>query len=326
MSYSHFTLNERKYLQELLASGYSIRKTAAALGRSPSSVSREIKRNRSAHPKHPSDNKFNYHHWRADFLAVHRRKTQRLTALVQGGFKFEYVCEKLKLFWSPETIAARFRMEHPDDVIGVSTIYRYLSAKRFPELHPKTHLRRRGKHSRPRNSNYNTIHPDRIIPQWTDEIKNREKVGHWEGDTVYGAVGKGCLVTLVDRKSRFLCARVLNSRSAELTRVAVEQALIHNPVLSISFDNGSEFSEFHTLEKNLSTLIYFAEPHKPWQRGTNENTNDLLRFFYPKGFDFTTLSDDDLQSVVSLINNRPRKCLGWRSPIEFLSSLGVALT
>ena len=186
-------------------------------------------------------------------------------------------------------------------------------------------MRRRGKSIRPRNSNYNSIQPDRIIPQWPDEIKNREIVGHWEGDTVYGAIGKGYLVTLVDRKSRFLCSRIVHSRSAQQTRLAVEQALTNNPVCSISFDNGSEFSQFHELEQNLDTLVYFAEPHKPWQRGTNENTNDLLRFFFPKGFDFSSLTDERLQEVVSLLNNRPRKCLGGLSPVEYLASLGVAL-
>lgn len=86
--------------------------------------------------------------------------------------------------------------------------------------------------------------------------------------------------------------------------------------MSISLDNGSEFSEFHELEKSLDTLVYFAEPHKPWQRGTNENTNDILRFFFPKGYDFRNLSDKELQEVVDLINNRPRKCLGWKTPKE----------
>ena len=98
------------------------------------------------------------------------------------------------------------------------------------------------------------------------------------------------------------------------------------PCLSISLDNGSEFSEFQLLEKDLQTTVYFAEPHKPWQRGTNENTNDILRFFYPKGYDFRTLSQKELQKVVDLINSRPRKCLGWKSPAEIFFDSSVALT
>lgn len=98
------------------------------------------------------------------------------------------------------------------------------------------------------------------------------------------------------------------------------------PVRSISLDNGSEFAEFRQLEKQLKTKVYFAEPHKPWQRGTNENTNDMLRFFFPKGFDFRTVSQDDVDFVVALLNNRPRKCLGWKSPAEVFFDFSVALT
>lgn len=127
----------------------------------------------------------------------------------------------------------------------------------------------------------------------------------------------------MDRKTRFLCAGLLNSRSSEETCKAVETLLKDKPVKSISFDNGSEFSEFRKLEKILGTEIYFAEPHKPWQRGTNENTNDILRFFFPKGYNFQSLSDNVLQSIVLSINLRPKKCLGWRSPFE--AFFGVAL-
>ena len=159
-----------------------------------------------------------------------------------------------------------------------------------------------------------TIHPDRVIPDWPEDIKNRLRIGDWEGDTVYGGIGKGLLVTLVDRKTRFLCAAVIRIRNAAETRQAIVYLLNELPCLSISLDNGSEFSEFQLLEKDLQTTVYFAEPHKPWQRGTNENTNDILRFFYPKGYDFRTLSQKELQKVVDLINSRPRKCLGWKSP------------
>ena len=98
------------------------------------------------------------------------------------------------------------------------------------------------------------------------------------------------------------------------------------PVKSISLDNGSEFSEFQAVEKELNTTVYFAEPHKPWQRGTNENTNDILRFFFPKGFDFHSVTQEDVDFVVDLINNRPRKCLGWRTPKEVFFENCVALT
>ena len=142
---------------------------------------------------------------------------------------------------------------------------------------------------------------------------------------MYGGVGKGFLVTQVDRKSRFLRAGLLAKRDASLTKAVICQLLKDVPVKSISLDNGSEFSEFKALEAELHTLVYFAEPHKPWQRGTNENTNGLLCFFFPKGCDFHAVSQEFVDSVVDLINSRPRKCLGWRSPAEVFHNFGVAL-
>lgn len=326
-SYTHFTLEERKYLQQLLSEGYSMRKIAAALGRHPSSVSREIRRNRTKkYLRHKPDNPYWYHHWRAQALAKHRKRhcphPQR--TLLPGTFLYDYVREKLSLFWSPEQISHRLHQEYPHLKVGVSTIYRHLKGGAFLGLSPKKHLRRKGKRYQTRKANYNTIQPDRIIPEWPEEITQRLTLGHWEGDTVYGSIGKGLLVTLVDRKSRFLRAAVIQNRESTQTRLAIERLLQSYPVRSISLDNGSEFSEFHLLEENLHTLVYFAQPHKPWQRGTNENTNGILRFFFPKGYHFHSLSQDDLQSIVDLINNRPRKCLGWKSPAEVFYQ-GVAL-
>lgn len=325
LSYTHFTLNERKYLQELLSEGNSFQKIADILGRNVSSVSREVNRNRSKYPpKHKSNNAFNYHYWRAQTLAVMRRRDHRQTALVPGTFKYDYVVAALSRYWSPEQISGRMRKDYPEQIVGVSTIYRYLKRNKLLGVSVETHLRRRGKRKVTRNSCYNTIQPERIIPQWSEDICKRSRSGDWEGDTVYGGVGKGLLVTMVDRKSRYLCSKRILKRTASDTEKAIVQALKGKPVESISLDNGSEFSEFHKLEADLHTLVYFAEPHKPWQRGTNENTNDLLRFFFPKGYDFRFLTDEVLQEVVALINTRPRKCLGWFSPAEIFENF-VAL-
>ncbi len=133
---------------------------------------------------------------------------------------------------------------------------------------------------------------------------------------MYGAPGKGLAATYVDRKSRKLKAGLLSSRNAEETSNVTKRLLSDVPVHSISLDNGAEFAKFREIEQALHTEVYFAEPHKPWQRGTNENTNDILRFFFPKGCDFHSVTDEQLQKVVDLINNRPRKCLGWRTPNE----------
>lgn len=327
MSYTHFTLNERKYLQELLSEGYSFRKIADILGRNVSSVSREVNRNKSKYPpKKKSNNKFRYHAWRAQTLSIIRRRENQKYCLAPGSAEWNYIVEKLSLYWSPEEISERWKMEHPETLgFSTSTIYRYIKKGRFEGISRKTHLRRRGKVILPRNSNYNSIQPERIIPEWTDAIRNRERIGDWEGDTVYGGIGKGLLVTLVDRKSRFLCASLLQKREAELTRKVIVNTIKALPVKSISLDNGSEFADFKKLEEELQTEVYFAEPHKPWQRGTNENTNDMLRFFFPKGFDFRTITQDDVDFVVNLLNNRPRKCLGWKTPAEIFFDKSVAL-
>lgn len=318
MSYTHFTLKEREYLQQLLSEGLSFRKIAEILERSPSTISREVKRNSAKYKPHgKTDNPYWYNHWHADNLSICRRRKQNRAALKADTRQWDYIIAGLKSFWSPEQICGRWHKEFPSEKpLCTSTIYRYIKQKKFPGISPKKHLRRHGKRLCSKNSNYNSIQPDRTILEWTDAIRGRTRVGDWEGDTVYGSVGKGFLVTLVDRKSRLLRMGLLKSRNAEDTRLVIEKLLKGLPVKSISLDNGSEFSEFRKLEKNLATLVYFAEPHKPWQRGTNENTNDIIRFFFPKGFDFRTVTDEDIQFVENLINNRPRKCLNWKTPAE----------
>lgn len=322
MSYTHFTLEERKYLEKLLNENISFRTIAAILERSPSSISREVARNRARYkPKRKPDNPFWYNHWHANKLYICRRRDKIRLALKPGTPEWDFIVAGLNQFWSPEQICGRWHEEHPEaKTLSISTIYRYIRKKRFPNITEKGNLRRRGKLYRPRNTSYNSIQPDRIIPQWPEDIRNRSRIGDWEGDTVYGGVGKGLLVTLVDRKSKRLRMGLLRHRSATDTREVIEKLLKGLPVKSISFDNGSEFSEFRKLEENLSTLVYFAEPHKPWQRGTNENTNDLVRFFFPKGFDFRTVTEEDVRFVEYLINNRPRKCLGWKTPAEIFDN------
>lgn len=310
-----------------MAEGLSFRRIAAILERSPSSISQEIRRNRAKYkPHHPVDNQQWYNHWRAQNLYIRRHREQHRAALEPDTAAWDYIIAGLKCFWSPEKICGRWSKAFSEKKsLCVSTIYRYIKLGKFPEITAKTHLRRREKRIFPRNTSYNSIQPDRIIPEWPEAIRSRIRIGNWEGDTVYGDIGKGLLVSLVDRKSRFLRMGLLKSRTAEGTRLVIEKLLKGLPVRSISLDNGSEFSEFHKLEESLSTLVYFAEPHKPWQRGTNENTNGIIRFFFPKGFDFRTVTGDDIQLVERIINNRPRKCLGWNSPAEiFHDSVALA--
>ena len=327
LSYTHLTLEERKYLQKLLSEGKKIREIARTLERSPSTISREIKRNRAKYKPHRKvDNPYWYNHWRAQNLYTERRRKHQKRAIKQGSQAWDFIVFGLNHYWSPEQICGRWHKEYPNEKpLHFSTIYRYVNDGEFPGIRRKTHLRRRGKRKVRRITNNNTIHPDRTIPQWSEEIRQRARIGDWEGDTVYGGIGKGLLVTQVDRRSRLLRAGLLAKRDALLTKETIVDLLKGLPVESISLDNGSEFSEFRELEKELETEVYFAEPHKPWQRGTNENTNDLLRFFFQKGFDFRTITQAEVDIVVALINSRPRKCLNWKTPAEVFWEESVAL-
>lgn len=320
-SYTHLTLNDKIFIQEKLGEGFSIRRIARCLDRSPSTISREIKRNKAENKPKKVYNPYWYNAHRAHIQYIVRRRNGKRYRLVPDTELYEYVQEKLRMFWSPEQISNYYRIKHPGQKgVSTSTIYRALKRGIIEKVSRKENLRRRGKKRQTRNANYNSIQPDRLIPQWTDTIKNRERVGDWEGDTVYGGVGKGLLVTEVDRTSRYLVAALIEKREAQLTKDTIVKMMKGYPTHSISLDNGSEFSMFRELEKELNTTVYFAEPHKPWQRGSNENMNGLLRFFFPKGFDFRSITQEEVDEVVELINHRPRKCLGWKTPHEVFYS------
>lgn len=312
MSYTHFTLEEREYLQQKRREKWSIRKIAYSMNRSPSSISREIKRN--------SETDGRYRPFRADAHARTRRKNSRKARLIPGSPEWIYVIDKLTLFWSPEAISGRWSLDNPTLApISYSTIYRYINKGALPNISRKTHLRRHGNKKRIKKGLYVTIKPDRIIPQWPKTITTRNRYGDWEGDTVAGKIGTGLITTLVDRKSRYLLAKKIETKTSAEQLETIVSLLENHPVKSLSFDNGVEFAAHREIEQQLATKVYFAEPHKPWQRGTNENTNDILRFFFPKGSDFTKVTQDDVDKAVYLINNRPKKCLGWKTPAEVYS-------
>ena len=309
--YQHFTLSERESLAEKLREGKSFRKIAQELGRSPSTISREIKRNWSR-------KKNRYHPWRATICYLHRRKRCVRKPRLDDEAALSFVTEGLQKFWSPEIISQRWAMEHPGVPLSHSTIYRALKSKQIKGFSAKTHLRRRGKRKNKRNTQ--TIKPVHTIHDRPEIVATRTRLGDLEGDTVYGAIGKGCAVTAVDRTSRMLYAALSASRDSCLIVEAFNEALEGQTVETLTLDNGSEFAKFQEIEQMLDCTIYFCDPHSPWQRPSNENINGLLRFFFPKGTDFNAVDPDFFQRIVSLINNRPRKCLGWRSPVEFLSA------
>lgn len=315
-SYTHFTLSERESLSEKLKEGKSYRQIAKEMGRSPSTISREVKRNYSK-------KKDRYHPWRATVLYITRRKhCKRKYKIDASPELLEYLINALNQYWTPEEIAARSIQNGTP--ISCSTIYRMIKLKKLPDISEKTHLRRHGSRKYQHGSNSNTIKPEHLISERPEICELKARFGDFEGDTVCGAKGKGCIVTLVDRKSKLLLSALSPDMKASSVRTAIQNAFrlmqINIPIETITFDRGAEFADFKEIEKDLGTTIYFADPHSPWQRGLNENTNDIIRFFFPKGCDFRKVSDEELQTVVSLINNRPRKTLGYLSPLEFLSA------
>jgi IS30 family transposase len=306
-SYKHFTEEERECLHTMRIEGRSLRNTALKLGRSVSSVSRELARNTQCNGT--------YSPRKAATLYRERRKEcVRRKRLHADKDLRSFVERSLDDFWSPQIIAERWK----GLPVGHSTIYRALKAEMLPGYTEKSHLRRRGKRKYCRGDS-RTIKPDRTIHQRPAAADLRGRIGDWEGDTVLGAPGKGGILTMIDRKSRYLKMELILCKEAETVSAAVCRLLSSGmPAKTITFDNGSEFARFREMEKALGIEVYFADTHSPWQRGSVENVNGLVRFFFPKGTDFKEVTPERVAFVEHLINNRPRKCLGWLSPEEFL--------
>jgi len=249
---------------------------------------------------------------------LHRRKRCRRKPRLADKVARQFVQEGLDRYWSPEIISQRWRMAHPETPLCHATIYRALKRKELPGYSRKTHLRRRGKRKNVHNTK--VIYPVHTIDDRPEIANLRGRLGDMEGDTVYGGINKGVAVTAVDRQSRMLYAALCRSRDSKFIEAAFAAAFGDAKVESLTLDNGSEFARFADIEQNHNTTVYFAAPRSPWQRGSVENINDLLRFFYPKGTDFNAVDNNAFDHVLFLINSRPRKCLGWLSPLEFLSA------
>jgi IS30 family transposase len=311
-SYEHFTLLERESLYKLRKEGLGSRAIARELGRSPSSVSRELRRH--------TDKDGQYNSWNATLVYLHQRKNSRKKFLFETESELKRgTIEQLQRYWPPETIVAVWKKEHPGARLSHTSVYRAIKAGMLPKITEREHLRRRGK-LKFKAKNCAPVKVDRRIGEWPVEVVDRGRVGDWEGDTIRGAPGKGVILTLVDRKSRFLVARLCKNKRAVTIEKAILSAMRGKPAHTMSFDNGSEFSTYHEVEDRLKTTVYFAAPRSPWQRGTNENLNGLLRFFFPKGANLLTFSPQYLEQVVDLINDRPRKCLGWLSPQQIFAA------
>lgn len=321
MSYKHLTTNERSCIHQFINLGMSIRKIAKALKRAPSTISREIKRN-STKTDNNDEKSNNYFPIDANDKYNERRLNCHRTSKIDDKVK-EYIQEKIEARWSPEQISNR---EAPCDlkVPSTGTIYRLIHKNEIKKVSMKQ-LRRKGNFKRPSEKRGKFNDGGRTIDKRPKEVYKRKELGHWEIDTVEsGRVGhkrksKHCFVTFAERKSRYYMAILIENRKSENVTPAIINYLSSLPkdlVKTLTFDRGKEFSGYEEIEEALCCKTYFCEAYCAWQKGTNENTNGLLREFYPKGMDLSTVDEKELASNIDLMNNRPRKCLGYETPNE----------
>jgi IS30 family transposase len=236
-----------------------------------------------------------------------------------------YVGERLRQRWSPDEIAGRSRSDFPHDGrrrVSAPTIYAWIRAEEARGRHWQRHLRRLGR-KRPDGEKRGRLPTAVSIEGRPAVVDRRTRYGDWEGDTIIGASRRGGALTLVERKSGYLLlGKVLNLRAATVRQAAARQYATTPPALrkTLTLDNGKEFAEHEELTARVGLKVYFAEPYCAWQRGTNENTNGLIRDFFPKGTDLANIPEHRFTKVQQLLNDRPRKRLGYRTPNEVLAS------
>ena len=306
--YSHLTLEERCVLKEYYVKGYSYGKIARLMGCNVSTISRELNRNfthmysRPTYYPHTAQKKRNLRY-------SYRHRGCRYSEEV-----LNYISEKLLATWSPEQIV-NTPCEY--DIPSFRTIYRLLYAGYLLNGNLKV-LRKKGK-TRKRLGIGGRFTTGKSIRKRDKSVYKRNEYGHWEADTVVSGIGKSkaCFLTLAERKSRYYIAVKMPDRRSETLTKAIVEALGQFPrelVKTITCDRGSEFAGWRDIESSLDCLMYFADPYCAWQKGTNENSNGLLREFYPKGKSLERVSPQTLKKNLALINARPKKVLNYVSP------------
>jgi len=318
MSYKQLSSNQRVVLERLFCAKIKQKEIAKILKRAPSTISRELQRNKDKNGKYrakPANKKLR-----------NRRKhaNQKFKKLSSKSSLRRFVIRKLKKYWSPEQIVGYLQRKRSNKSICHETIYRLVyeertDLKKYLRCKKRKYRKRHGTLEREKARLEAEKKRIDIRPEIVDL---RERIGDWEGDTIRGGDKKSAVLTHAERLSGFLLADRLLRALAEKTRyktVETFEKIPRKKKFTITYDNGSEFAEHKTTEILTQIAIYFANPYHSWERGTNENTNGLLRQFFPKGTDFTKITDSDLQTAVDLINNRPRKRLNYHTPKEVFS-------
>lgn len=323
-NYVHLTEAERELIATMHWEGKGPSEIARTIGRDKGTISREIRRNES--PGYSC-----YTPCQAQKRSDQRKLTARHSRPMLKNKKIQqYVRRKLKLNWSPEIIAGR--LKENGQSISHEAIYQFIYHRDTPDreqlisqlchAHRKRRIKGKGRKVR------KTKIPNRVsIDARPKAVDHRKQVGHWEGDTLISRKSKAALHSMTERVTRLLRLSKLESKSAAETNRAVAKALKNLPAKAkrtLTLDNGTENASHEELTKTLGIKCYFADPYAAWQRGSNEQINGLIRRYLPKGTDFSKIDKDQIKKIEKLINNRPRKCLGFKTPLEVARSF-VAL-
>jgi len=311
-------IDEREEISRGLEAGQSSRAIAQRLGRAPSTVSREVRANGGRH---------RYRAWAATVRARAVARRPRATKLAGNDRLRRLVEAGLRRRWSPQQISHRLRRDHPDDAslrVSHETIYRALYVPRRTALPNEltVYLRRGQRRRRPRRHRPGEGRLGHMVPiaDRPSEADSREVPGHWEGDLIMGKEGRSAMGALVERSTRYvLLVRLPNGRTAGEVRAALTRrinGLRRADLRSLTWDQGKEMAEHLQLTAETGIPVYFCNPRSPWQRATVENTNGLLRQYFPRTRDLSTFSEDEVTRVEQELNHRPRRILNWHTPAE----------
>ena len=325
MKYIHFTVGEREKIQEMLWQKASIRAIAIALNRSPSSVSREVKRNMDTIGRR------RYNPRTAHERASKKRKIRGREDRLKNDTIREYVIEHLRSGWSPEQIAGRLPQDKSGEYVSHEAIYQYIYAqihrngwgelrRNCEDLRPylkRRHKRRRIKGLRrpQRVSRFTGISIEKR-PIIADK---RVRIGDWESDSIVSFNNMPGLNSLIERKSGLILLTKVPDKTAAATTEAIIRRLYGLPGYTLTMDNGSENQDWREIKEKTGMECFYAHPYASWERGSNENGNGLVRWYFPKKTDFRQVRDEEIARVEYALNTRPRKRLGWKTPLEVFS-------
>lgn len=319
---------EREEISRGLAAGWTFSHIAHNISRPVSTVSREVKNN--------CKYKRCYRAQSAGAKAQRIRHRQKQSKVLEADERLRnYVIENLKLKWSPQEIAKRLKLHYPTDMTmraSYETIYTYLYC--LPRGSLKKELLKCLRQERKFRHNRKAVHAKRSsiidaisISERPQEALGRIIPGHWEGDLIVGKNNLSAMGTLVERVTRYLLLVPLKNKDAYSVRIAFAKAIKNIPKhlkKTLTYDRGTEMSQHKLFTQNTKVQVYFCDPHSPWQRGTNENTNGLIRQYFPKGTNFNVISKQEIKRVQDQLNDRPRKVLEYYKPDEVFSQLLIS--